>query len=327
MVEATRVDKQLGAVSAASGSTTVVDKGSVPKILAFAVENGALTRTQSGTSITFRGNPLGIINALSAGSPPLEGPLARLAFGFTFDASRGAAEGETTLFTGDEQQLTGFSAKYEILNHRDPASEAFQTRIGELYAASRARTANERLLDIEKEVIGWLVRGGAHFDEFTAWRNESVAAFGAARVGSELARILDGRLAALSAALRLSAVERDLLSQYWDAYSSLLSNRDDLLALAGKGAIMSVEYINARPVDEPTQSTIKFIYESSVSEGKIDLTANASISFFDTTDDLPPDIDRLREWSVSGQMDAPLGSIIDGRSFVLTLSGKANTCW
>ena len=51
--------------------------------------------------------------------------------------------------------------------------------------------------------------------------------------------------------------------------------------------------------------------------------ANASISFFDTTDDLPPDIDRLREWSVSGQMDAPLGSIIDGRSFVLTLSGKA----
>ena len=101
----------------------------------------------------------------------------------------------------------------------------------------------------------------------------------------------------------------------------MLNNRDDLLVLAGKGAVASVEYVNVRPVGEPTQSSIRFIYESSVSEGKIDLTANALVSFFNTTEGLPPDLDRLHMWSVSGQMDAPLGSIINGRSFVFTLSG------
>ena len=323
VVEAARVDKQVGAGSSASGSTTVVEKGGVPRVLAFAVENGALTKTQSGTTITLRGNPAGIINMLSARSTPLDGPLTRLAFAVNFDASRRAADGESTRGIGAEQSLSGFSVKYELLNNRDPASEAFQQRVSELYRTSQATSANERLLAIEEQVVQLLRGDGAHAREFAAWRDESVAAFEAARVGPDLANVLDERLLALFPRLTFSATELDRLAQYWTAYSQLLNNRDDLLALAGKGAILSIEYANSRPLDESTHSLISLVYESSAYAGKIDLTANAQVSFHNTTEDLPPDVNRLREWSIAGQMDAPLGSIVDGRSFVLTLSGKA----
>jgi len=66
VVETARVDKQLGSGSSASGSTSVTEKGAVPEILAFAVENGALTKSQSGTTISFKGNPVGIVNSLIA---------------------------------------------------------------------------------------------------------------------------------------------------------------------------------------------------------------------------------------------------------------------
>ena len=139
VVETARVDKQLGSGSSASGSTSVTEKGAVPEILAFAVENGALTKSQSGTTISFKGNPVGIVNSLIANSLPPTGPLSRLAFGLEFDASRGSDESQAPVFEGDPQQLSAFSVKYEILNHRDPDSRQFQERADRLYAQAAIR--------------------------------------------------------------------------------------------------------------------------------------------------------------------------------------------
>jgi hypothetical protein len=50
--ENARNDKQTGSGSSSSGSTALVTKGAVPAIFGFAVENGALTRTDSGTTVT-----------------------------------------------------------------------------------------------------------------------------------------------------------------------------------------------------------------------------------------------------------------------------------
>lgn len=63
--EEERTDEQIGASSTASGSTTLVSKGAVPEVLAFALENGAISRSQSGTTMTFRGNLGGVIDALA----------------------------------------------------------------------------------------------------------------------------------------------------------------------------------------------------------------------------------------------------------------------
>src|SRR5260370_33531852 len=63
-IENARIDKQVGTGSSSSGSTSLLAKASVPSILGLAVENGALQKETSGTTMTFRGNPIGIIKAL-----------------------------------------------------------------------------------------------------------------------------------------------------------------------------------------------------------------------------------------------------------------------
>ena len=98
--ESARTDKQVGSGASVSGSTNLVSKGSLPTVLGFAVENGALTRSVSGTTITFQGSPVGILNALEskgyvegykddAGVPFLQF-LRRTAFSVSFDTSRDA---------------------------------------------------------------------------------------------------------------------------------------------------------------------------------------------------------------------------------------------
>ena len=161
------MDKQLGSGSSASGSTSVTEKGAVPEILAFAVENGALTKSQSGTTISFKGNPVGIVNSLIANSLPPTGPLSRLAFGLEFDASRGSDESQAPVFEGDPQQLSAFSVKYEILNHRDPDSRQFQERADRLYAEAKSGTTtstreiNQTLLVYETDFARTMTRAGA----------------------------------------------------------------------------------------------------------------------------------------------------------------------
>jgi len=45
----------------ATGSTSLVSKGSSPSLLGFALEHGGLTQTTSGNTITFRGNVMNSI--------------------------------------------------------------------------------------------------------------------------------------------------------------------------------------------------------------------------------------------------------------------------
>src|SRR6266498_5750166 len=95
-LEEARVDKQVGGGDTNGGSTSLVAKGSIPSILGFAVENGALTKDTNGTTITFRGNPVGIIKALGDSGfiasydddSPAVRKLRGLSFALSFDASR-----------------------------------------------------------------------------------------------------------------------------------------------------------------------------------------------------------------------------------------------
>jgi hypothetical protein len=126
-LEERRSDKQLGAVASSSGTTTLVSKGTVPKVLAFAVENGAATQAQSGTVVTFRTNFAGALRALAGKGfleltprefrvDPAMTLFSRLSGSASFDTSRGNAPGE---FTADRQQLSQWTARIEIINHRD----------------------------------------------------------------------------------------------------------------------------------------------------------------------------------------------------------------
>ena len=135
-VEGARTDKQLGAPAATAGSTSLVSKGSVPRILAFAVEHGAATQTSDTTSATVRGNAIGWLDLLrgqgfpSAGEgSAIERYLRKVSYSVTFDAAPAAppatderpdrAEIETQI-DKSERQLTAYSVRYSFLDQRDP---------------------------------------------------------------------------------------------------------------------------------------------------------------------------------------------------------------
>ena len=325
VVETARVDKQLGSGSSASGSTSVTEKGAVPEVLAFAVENGALTKSQSGTTISFKGNPVGIVNSLIANSLPPTGPLSRLAFGLEFDASRGADESQAPVFEGDAQQLSAFSVKYEILNHRDPDSDQFQQRADRLYMQARnGSTTSTRALNLtlarhESDFTTAMLEP-AHRAAFDTWAAAAATALDAAPE-EKLMKVLDEQLALLPAQVPFTTEELASLDKYVEIYGKLLDSRDALLDLAGQGAVMSIEYVNSRPVDQPTESTFKWLYEWSAIDGRMDVTANGSLTFLNGT--IPDGTERLKAWAIAGQADFPLGSIVRGKTLIFSMSGRA----
>src|SRR6266851_7224947 len=139
--EQKRIDKQVGTGAASSGTTSLVSKGSVPGLIGLALENGAATQETSGTTITFRANPTGILKALvkhdylSSGVWEIQADgtthdsevwyqiLNRASIAASFDTSKGGAAGT---FTGDRSQLTSYSGHYDIYNHRDPRDKKNQ---------------------------------------------------------------------------------------------------------------------------------------------------------------------------------------------------------
>ena len=126
--EEARVDKQVGSTPGNSGSTSLVVKGGAPAILGFATENGALAQTVSGTTVTFRGNPLGIFHALhndgmvssyiADENDLMTRLLRKTSFAFSFDTDRGPEPG---VFTASKQQLSSVSARIEFINKRRPS--------------------------------------------------------------------------------------------------------------------------------------------------------------------------------------------------------------
>src|SRR5205085_2820302 len=112
--------------------TTLVSKGGTPAVLDFAVENGGLTRNIDGNTVTFRGNPVGLVEAFQkTGFIPSYNDsestrlLRKLSFSVSFDTSRGDTPG--TLLA-NRQQLSSYSFRYEFKNDRDPRNKKYKTR-------------------------------------------------------------------------------------------------------------------------------------------------------------------------------------------------------
>jgi hypothetical protein len=134
-------------------------------------------------------------------------------------------------------------------------------------------------------------------------------------------KVLDEQLALLPAQVPFTTEELASFDKYVEFYGKLLDSRDALLDLAGQGAVMSIEYVNSRPVDLPTESTFKWLYEWSALTGRMDVTANGLLTVLNGT--IPDGTERLKAWGLAGQVDFPLGSIVQGRTLILSLSGRA----
>jgi len=104
-------------------------------------------------------------------------------------------------------------------------------------------------------------------------------------------------------------------------FDSLLRGRDDILNEVNAGWSSTIEYNNERRVGLPSLSNFKFIAEKGAYKGSLDLTANASVTFLNSTL-AGSTTKRLRDVSLSGQLDVPLGNVVTTGKFLLSFAGQ-----
>ena len=322
-----RTDQQVGGGPGNLGSTSLVVKGGVPAALGFAVENGALTQSRSGTTATFRGNPMGLIRLLGNRGfdtsyiedekNPVTQFLKKTSFSVSFDTSRGDDPG---VFTGDRQQISAYSARFEFFNQRDPRNPKYQKQ----WAKFLAEQGVEFTTAIANTYKALLVPPSAttpfekRFEDpaLEKWFAETEKLLSDAK-SEELEAVLKNQLNKFPKNNDLAEKTRGALDVFAKSFSGYDTARNKLLDEIAKGSLLSFEYTNNRNVDAPNTSNLNFIAATGAGR-RIDLTANGALTFFDKRPALLPNgtrPDRIRDFQFAGQIDVPFGDVTQSGQF------------
>jgi hypothetical protein len=326
IAEESRTDKQVGSDSASSGSTSLVSKGNVPAILGFAVENGALERDVTGTTITFRATPVGIFKSL-AGQGLIGGYdtddattrfLRRFSFGVSFDANRGAEPG---LFTGGKQQISSISARAVLYDKRDPRRaeykkdwEDFLGREAMAFLQADVETRN-LLIDINANTGATTWTDPA----LEGWFEDTQRALAAAAPANVETVLID----------RLNKLPLDGLApgtmsaspKFETALKLYIRARDAILKKGGNAGVLTFDYVNDRQVNSPDLSNFKLVGEKGFHNGRVDLTGNASLTIFNNKP-ATAGVGRVRDAQAALQFDGTFGSATETGMFVFSLAYK-----
>jgi len=314
LIEEARVDKQVGTSNTNAGGTSLVSKGSVPSIIGLAVENGALKRETNGTSMTFSGNPVGIIKALGDkgfissydDDSPITRRLRDLAFSFTVDTSRGDQPGT---FTGSLNQLSSYSFRYSFINKRDPRNSAYQAKWSDIIAKyghdiTKQSALFQRILREEPLYSEWLKAAQDRLVKATADEVDHI-------VREELVNLRK---------ISMPPELQQIVNRYNTSVNAFLENRAHILEQAANGSILTFEFTTTRPVNEPDTANFKLIYENSF-QGRAEFTANGSFTILNKKPD-GMNQDRVRDYQAALQLDLPLSNPAKKGNFVLSFSYK-----
>ena len=326
--EEARVDKQVGSSSSNSGSTSLVTKGGAPAVLGFAVENGALERDISGSTITFRGNPVGLVDMLRGlafmtaleGDSPATRILRKTSFAFSFDTDRGSQPG---VFTATKQQLSAFSGRFEFINKRDPRLREYKND-WENFLSVNAQPFLDTLVD-SKDVLIERVASGPGLPIVEQWRDKALEAW-YEETQAEITKAAPGNVETVMKAQlaklpigELSAETVTALTNFARRFGVYLEGRKRILDRVAKGTVATFEFTNKRNVNEPDTLNFKGIYETAFG-GKADFTFNGSLTLLSKRPTI--NVGRVRDFQFAGQLDLPLGDVTKGGPFVLSASAK-----
>ena len=347
-IEDTRTDKQAGTDAQAKGTTSLVVKGGTPSILSWAVENGAAVASTSGTTINFRFNPLGMIQALNktgyfaayqeSEKDPFTKFLRKTSFGVSFDASRGDKPG---VFTGNQQQVSGYSVRYEFVSDRDPRNKKYAVKWDNLvdeqqidYTNAAVKLRAAVIEDAHCAVVapacpaGSIV--GARFKDLALqnWLDQTNAKLAALQPAAgdtesslvpQVEDVVRKQFDALALDKLADGTKKQMIS-FVESLNSYLTARDALLDEIAKGKVMAFEYTNHREVNAPDTSNFNFIAEKGT-VGRMDLTFNATLNMYNKRP-TAPNVKRIRDFVFAGQFDAPLREISGVGQPVFSIAGR-----
>jgi len=356
--EKKRTDKQVGATSTNTGTTSLVVKGGAPAIIGWAIENGSMTSAIDGNTITLRLNPVNFARAFldrqglydiknytdGASKDQFNEFLKKLNFGFSFDTSRGQ---ETPTFIVSKQQLASWSVRYEFVNQRNPLSDSTRiTGLRNQYFTAQAPNIDEVAKTLES------LRTNPFFTQFSdKWIASVDKALQAKYAELKTAAnnpvdctklTLDDKSSPFFATCRTAAIEiikakrsefpavevaenaevMAIFRARQAALEKFEANKKDFLDEVNKGTVVTFEYTNKREVNAPDTSNFRFIAErgANLSENlKLDFTLNAEMTMFNKK---PADanVKRIKDFNIALQLDAPLKDIMRFNDSVLSFA-------
>lgn len=334
-VEASRTDKQLGADSRAAGTTSLGVKGGIPQVISWAVENGGGVSSIDGTTVTFRLNPVGFVEGLSSqgyissfrNDDALTRFFRRTSIGFSFDTTR---DTDPPTFTGSKRQLSAVSARFQLINQRDPRAERYRTRWDEFFNNQGIAFTNEQVNQVMK-LQQSDVTGKFKNAELQMWLDTTNEALKgtqiiATRVNEtqaieEVQKIIVQRLAELPMqSLQGDTQLTGALTGFVAAYLPYLAEKKKIMDEISKGTLVTFEYTNYRDPNAPDLSNFRFIAEKGTGGG-LDFSANASLTFFNKRP-VGPNVQRLRDFDFSANLDKKLDDVMGLGPATLTFAGK-----
>jgi hypothetical protein len=322
-----KADKQLGASATSTGTTSLASKGLVPQLLGAAVEEGALDQSVSGKVVTFRAKPAALVGLVYGygGVRQNEDGMLRLANRFSgsisFDTSRGTSAGT---LTADSSQFSGWSARVEIINERDPASSSYAPR----WLAELSSHTHKAYLDAAEKLYDSLNA----WDDFAAWQARLVAS--AEEIDHAFAAKGD-RKAAETAFKAMLGPELDKLGKLptaptnvkkalEDYATTLLAVQQDegkLYEFIGKAPVLAVEFTATRDPKLPDLYATTGIWQSAFGKDKkASLTLNAELDYYGSVP--PGTTHQLKSFVFSAEVSRQIGDVLGLKTPTLSLAGR-----
>jgi len=343
--EQQRTDKQLGGDGRNSGSTTLVAKGGATRFLSWAVENGAVEGSRTGTSLTFRANPVDLIETIAnkggfgslgllasgdrrqlsnkdvvdglfAPDDKFTSALRRATVAFTYDLTRDTLNGAPQ-FTGNRQQLSAVSVAYNFFNKRDPRNPKWAAEwkaFAETVGVSFHKTAEAVGAALRDPTSDTKFRNRELQDWLEALNKSIVDAKIQPTGENDQAAIEKVRVIIEAAYEKLPAVAISgdenvvkALNTIGQATLNYHQKRKELLDKIEKGEILTFEYTNFREVNSPDLSNFRGIFSKGL--WGTSLTFNASMTLFNkkpVSSDPLAKIGRVRDFDFALEWEIPL---------------------
>lgn len=312
----TRTDLQAGASSSASGSTSAIASPLLPAIFGFAFENGAMTRTVAGNVLTMKVNPAGLLCSATSNARAVQrrnsGCAARwqrLGVTASFDTSRGEKSSQIENLDSLNNQFSELNVRYALFNQRvisddnrdsyQEALDAFYSNAAGLVSQTNISIPTERLLAFRLALSNALV-AEAQSDEYASADPPSRAAMLRAVFAAQAFP------AGTEPDPELRAEVEQQLRDTVLSYRSLLEVMNAPV-LTAEYSLQKLDLVKAAEANEilpagnrpPDLHTARLIFAKGIGDSALDLTANASVTWFGDT--RPGMSGSFRDFRVGGQ--------------------------
>jgi len=338
--EQNRLDKQPGATSNSSGTTSLASKGSSPSLLGFALEHGGLTQSTDGNTITFRGNLANSIRALLNSSylgsyelgesDPLVIYLAKLSFALSFDTSSNQ-QSMSQGFSPSSRNLSGFSLKYEIFNQRDPRNKKWRDAFRNLADTVGKPYANS-VRDLDRVIFT-----SPQFRQWEAAVQKDIYGLPANPSDEDIQRVVRNSVESFEQLFASMPEMKSAASHAVADLAAYLKKKDEILANIRKTFMVTVEYNHTRQLvtnsqsitaTQPNQqipdlSNINLVLEKGIKNVNApEFTLNVGATWFNSSDPANAKRGRVRDYRASAEVDVPLREITNIGRPVLSFSGQ-----